>query len=88
LLQVIEWMVAGHSGEAIGEAIGEKFPKSNPKNLMIAAGDHFRDICKADSGVLLGWCLDSTRDIYQKMVMIGDFSGALKAIKQIRDFTK
>lgn len=30
-----------------------------------------------------GWCFEVTRDLYRKMTAIGDFAGALRAVKQI-----
>ena len=38
--------------------------------------------------ILIGWCFEATRELYRRMIEIGDFSGALRAVKQIAELTK
>ena len=86
--QVILWMIAGNRGEDIKEALSKEFPSQDEGKVIASAAEHFKKLANSNDNVLRGWCLDATRDIYQKMVSIGDFSGALKAIKQLNEFNK
>lgn len=41
-----------------------------------------------DADTVSGWCFEATRDMYRRMVEIGDFAGALRAVKQLAEFAK
>ena len=86
--EVIDWMLQGASGGHIIAAIGERFPALDVKTLMNGAAKHFENTAKADIGVLRGWCLEATRDLYRRLIDVGDYPNALRAVKQMRDFTK
>ena len=45
--------------------------------------EHLANVGAADPQVIDGWCFESARDLYQKMVEVGDFANALRAIKEI-----
>jgi len=45
----------------------------------------FRAYGKADQDEIKGWCLAASRDLARKMISVGDFASALKAVKQIYD---
>jgi len=81
-------MLQGASGAQIMEAMSVKFPHLQPADVMMAAGDHFEKIANADPRLIRGWCFEATRDLYRRMLEIGDYANALKAVKQLRDFTK
>jgi len=71
----------------VAEAIAAAFPHENPKTLIAAAGQHFATVAGSDPDVIHGWSLDAVRHLYRRMVEIGDFSGALKAIKELNQLT-
>jgi hypothetical protein len=50
-------------------------------NDLVAAGDF-------DPQKIRGWCVEATRFLYQRMVEIGDFAGALRAVKTLSDLAK
>lgn len=85
---VVDWMLQGASGAQILEAIAVKFPDIQPAELLTAAGNHFEKISNADPRLIRGWCFEATRDLYRRMIEIGDYANALRAVKQLRDFTK
>jgi len=85
---VIDWMLQGASGAQIMEAFAEKYPLLNAGEALATAGDHFEQIASADPRLIRGWCYEATRDLYRRMVEIGDYANALRAVKQMRDFTK
>src|SRR5690242_20058871 len=87
LSQTIVWMLEGNRAEDITEAIKNSFPHEDPAALINAAGDHFATVAEADNGVIVGWCLEAYRELYRRMVAIGDFPGALRAVKELLNFS-
>lgn len=79
-------MLQGASGSQIMEAIAEKHPGADVQSLLRKAGEHFENISRADTSLIRGWCLEATRDLYRRMIEIGDYPNALRAVKQMRDF--
>lgn len=43
-------------------------------------------MAQADRTVIRGWCLEALREMYRRMVDIGDYAGALKAIKELMHY--
>ena len=85
--QVVSWMLEGHGGHDIIQAITEKFPYHKPAELLTGSGKHFEQVATADPALLRGWCLEATRDLYKRLLDVGDYPNALRAVKQMRDFT-
>lgn len=81
-------MLEGQTGHDIVEAIALNLPGYEPRELLRLAGKHFETTSTADSALLLGWCMEATRDLYRRMIEIGDYPNALRAIKQMRDLSK
>jgi hypothetical protein len=80
LEQVLKWVLAGHSEADIEEAIGKSWPDKPPAALILAAGDHLRASASFDVRTVLGWCIEALRDLYKRMVDIGDYAGAIRAV--------
>ena len=51
------------------------------------AFDHFAVISSLPKKVRHGWCVEATREVCRKMIATGDLAGAIKAIRQVADFT-
>lgn len=85
--QVYEWLIEGHTSADIREAGKEKYPGENIDNLIVLALDSFAKAASADTTVIRGWCLESYRHLYKKMVEIGDYNGAIRAVKEITRMT-
>lgn len=83
LKQVYDWVLDGHDEHHIREAILAEWPDSDPPILLSAALDKLAHSADFNEALLLGFCLEATRHLYQRMMTIGDFSGALKAIQQL-----
>ena len=67
----------------IKEAFGQTYKGRDPMPAILAAVDYFQTISESEPAVLLGWGLEAYRMLYQKMVAIGDYPNAMKAIKAI-----
>jgi len=79
-------MVEGYRVEDISQLIERDFPDEDREHLFLCVGEYFASLSRANPSVLTGWCYDATRELYQRMLAVGDFTGALRAIKQMRDF--
>jgi hypothetical protein len=81
--QAILWMLEGNRSEDIAQALRAKFPDEEPTALLNAAADHFATVAQADPLVIRGFCLEALREMYRRMVDVGDYAGALKALKEL-----
>lgn len=86
--QVFKWILAGATDHDILEAVAQSWPGADAKPLIVIALEKIRGSGQVDRQTVLGWCFEATRDLYRRMVDIGDFPGALRAIKQLADLTK
>ncbi len=86
--QVFKWIIAGHSEHDVRDAIGEAWPKADPQPLIVAAIQRLADAGEYDAALVRGWCLEATRDLYRRMVEIGDFAGALRAVRDFSRFSQ
>lgn len=80
---VIAWLLDGHRDEDIKEALATKFPEVNAVAVLAEVVQHFQEAATCDKTVLLGWALEAYRDLYRRMIAIGDFAGAMKAVKEL-----
>lgn len=85
LEQVTKWLLAGHSAADITEAAAQAWPNAKPAALLLAATDKIAESANYDLDLIVGFTLEGTRDLYRRMLEIGDFSGALKALRQLHD---
>jgi hypothetical protein len=86
--QVFKWIIAGHTEHDIAEAIHNQWPQEQPQSLIVAAVERIRGAGVLDAQTVLGWCFEATLDLHRRVVEIGDFAGALRAVKQIMVFAK
>ena len=81
--QVFRWIIAGHTEHDIIDAIKATWPKRNPTKLI---GDAMMKIANAgqvEPEILRGWAFEAYREIYRRMLEVGDYAGALAAVKEI-----
>lgn len=83
--QVLTWMLEGNSVFAIEAAIRETYPGADPQPLMLHAARELIESSKVPRDLMMGWCFQATRLLFARMVDVGDFAGALRAIKQLDD---
>lgn len=86
--QVVKWILTGATEYDLTEAIQQAWPETKPQPLIVAAIENLRQAGDFDKQLVLGWCFEATRDLYRRMVEIGDFPGALRAVKQLTDLAK
>ena len=82
-LVVIDWLLTGATEQQIREALAEKYPECDPAGVMVEVQNHLQAAGRPNTDAVKGWALMAYRKIYQQMLQIGDYSGALKAVKEI-----
>jgi len=80
---VFKWIVGGSNEHDIREACEQAWPDTDAKPLIVAAIAKLREAGTVDAETVFAWCFEATREMYRQMVGIGDFSGALRAVKQL-----
>ncbi len=88
LREIVKWVLAGHSESDIVDAIEQKWPKAKTRPLIAKSIERIASASEIDSNLLVGFCFEATRDIYRKCLECGDHQSALRAIKQMHDFSK
>lgn len=88
LAQVLKWVLDGASEQDIQEAIRAHFPEKESEALIVATMRHLETVADRKPRLLFGWCFEATRELYRRMVEIGDYPGALRAVKQTADLAK
>ena len=86
--QVKKWMLDGHSSTDIFEALAAEHPNADPSAAIDNALESFHAVATADLTVLRGWSLEAYRNLYQKMVDMGDYANATRCVKAIYDISR
>jgi len=84
---VIDWLLTGASEQQIREALSEKYPDINAAEVMMDVQTQLQVAGRPNTDAVKGWALMAYRKIYQQMLQIGDYAGALKAVKEITNLT-
>ena len=85
---VVRWICSGHNLPDIHEAISEKIPGTNPQELIKQAMQQISESGRVPDDIIKGYAFESYKMLQSKMMEIGDFQGAMKAVKEIVALTK
>ena len=85
--QVYRWILEGASEYDITEAMQQAWPDANQTAILLGAIEKIREASRLDPTTVRGFCVEATRDLFRRMVEIGDFPGALRAVRQLRELT-
>lgn len=88
LPKIYGMLLEGNTRQDIEAAAPKLFPGCDVKKIVDHALAAFATVANESTDVIGGWCLESSRDLYRKMVEVGDYAGALRAVKQVTDTTK
>ena len=88
LVQSLKLTLEGHSETDIREWLSKQFPEVEASKIFNQIPEFLKESASQDQEVILGFCLESTRDLYRKMLEIGDFSGCLKAVSTLAKLSK
>lgn len=67
------------------EALRVKYPNADTQATMTAVRDYLAGEGTPDTDALRGWVLTSYRELYRRMLEVGDFDGARKVLKNITE---
>jgi hypothetical protein len=82
---VLQWLVTGASEYDVLEALRAKYPTADPVATLSRVRDHLADEGRPSTDALRGWVLVSYRELYRRMLEVGDFDGARKVLKNITE---
>ena len=82
---VVQWLITGASEHDVLEALRAKYPDADPRKTLAAVRTHFAAEGQPDTDALRGWVLASYRELYRRMLEVGDFDGARKTLKNITE---
>lgn len=85
---LIDWIVRGHGEKDLRDALATYYPGESPEVLIEQAATHFTHAGKADRTMVRGFCIEAYRTVYQKAFDIGDYTTALRALKQLENTAK
>lgn len=84
-IAVLQWLISGASEQDVLEALRTKYPKADAKATLAKVRDHLADEGRPSTDALRGWVLVSYRELYRRMLEVGDFDGARKVLKNITE---
>lgn len=80
---VVHWLLTGASENDVLEALRSKYPDADAPATLAAVRDHLTREGTPDTDALRGWVLLSYRELYRRMLEVGDCDGARKVLKDI-----
>ena len=80
---VVEWLLTGASESQVREALLEKYPGADHEKGMATAYAYLRTAGQPNVDAVRGWALLCYRNLYQRMLQIGDYDGCRKVLKEI-----
>ena len=86
--QVIQWLISGNRDAHIVEAIRETWPDQPLDPLIAAACAQLVEAGNIEPDAIKGWCLEATRELYRRMLEVGDLVGALRAVKTLYELSR
>lgn len=78
-------MLEGHSARDIDHAARHYWPRVNLEKIKGEIYDELALVAAADPDTLTGWCLEAYRELYRRMISTGDYSGAIRAVREIQN---
>lgn len=86
--QVFTWILEGNSERKIINDFSQYFPDCDPGPIILAAVCKLQESSRTDPDVIQGWAFEATRYVYRKMLETEDYTGALRAVKQMEDLAR
>lgn len=84
---VLVWMLEGQSEHSIREAIQGNWPGEDAEPLILKAIRANEDGAAKTRERIESWTIEATKHIYTKCLAIGEYAGAMRAIKQLNELT-
>ena len=85
--QIVRLMLEGHSLIDVIEYIKSQENNLTTEQACEWAFTFFENAADITEKSRIGWCLEAYRELYRKMVEIGDFNGAVRCVSEISKLT-
>jgi hypothetical protein len=82
---VVQWLVTGAGEHDVLQALAAKYPDADARQTMGAVRKYLAGEGNPDTDALRGWVLVAYRELYRRMLEVGDFDGARKVLKNITE---
>lgn len=83
LEQVVQWLIQGETARDVLDEAANAWPDHDPDELYELAVSQIKDAARIEPELMKGFCLLARREIFRRMMQVGDLSGALRAIDKI-----
>ncbi len=80
---VVDWLLSGASESQIREALQQAYPGCDGRRIMTEVQGRLVAAGNPEPDAIRGWALLSYRKVYQQLLQVGDYAGAIKCIKEI-----
>ena len=84
---IVQWLLTGASEHDVLEALRARYPDADAGATLAAVRERLTAEGTPDTDALRGWVLLSYRELYRRMLEVGDFDGARKVLKNITEVT-
>ena len=84
---VYGWMLEGHTKGDIADAASRLWAHLDRAKVILSALEAFAVASQEPPDSIRGFCIEATRHLYRKLLAVGDYTGALSAVKQLNGFT-
>ncbi|TXH50106.1 MAG: hypothetical protein E6Q97_21065 [Desulfurellales bacterium] len=81
--QTVKWLLTGARDADVTAAIKAHWPDQDLHPLINAAIQSLTESGRTEASAVRGWCFEATKTLYAQMVAVGDYAGALRAVKQL-----
>ena len=88
LSESIKLTIEGNTEADIREWLSQTYPDIKATKILKMIPEYLKEKAGEDKTVILGFCLEATKDLYRNLLKIGDFTGALKAIQELSKLSK
>lgn len=88
LSESIKLTIEGNTEADIREWLSQTYPDIKATKILKMIPEYLKEKAGEDKTVILGFCLEATKDLYKNLLKIGDFTGALKAIQELSKLSK
>lgn len=82
IVQIQKQLIEGNKSKDIIDFIQKEYKVKNVEILFNQALAMIAEYAQADKDFLKGFAIVASKELYRKMIEVGDFSGALAAIKE------
>jgi len=80
-------MVDGYSLPTIQESLAGKCSQAAAIALIKEAVATFEEMAQEPEQAIKGFAMCASRELYRRMLEVGDFTGALRAVKQLQELS-